>query len=367
MTSTARLTSILILSVIACANLAQATAFKTFQNFPAQAGNPFSSPTGVALPNGRLLIWNGASVFLQKFPGADAFLEIATGYTGDPAFAALAPDGHTVLLGAGGFGGEPYLNDLYLFDANNPQDFTPGAVVRNAPHFTGTFLTQNLVLLEVGRTDFSGSELHVIDIASKSLARNTLVVAGMPQSPVAKDIVLDKPPFTYSGSIGVDRANGIVYVTASSFAPPPDQELRYFSIQDLVDAFNTSAMLDWTADGTLIGAPNQFYGGGVSGITQAGRLVSSGSGGVQLINPSLSNPVAATIVESYDPGGLGQFYSAIYNAATDDLILIESGGGVYGPVDSVGGLPATQPIGIVLLIGTILLLAARRKGWKHTA
>lgn len=339
---------------------ASALTFTPYNQFPEQAGSPYSSPTGVALPNGRLLIWNGDGLYVQKLPGADAFTEIATGYSGDPAFAALAPDGHTVLLGAGGFGGEPYLNNLYLFDTENPVDYTPGAVVASTPHYAGVYLSANLVLLEVGRSDFTGSELHIIDLASKSRRTGAVVVTGMPSAPPTKDLVVDKPTFTYSGALAIDHANGIVYATASSFSAPPDQELRYFSVQALIDAYNTSGTLDWSVDGTLVGGPNQFFGGGVSGVTQAGRLVNGGSGGVQIIDPNLGNPAAASVVETLDPANTGGFYSAIYNPALDDLVLLESLGEVWGPENGVQPVPAVATGGLAGLGALLLAVGMRR-------
>jgi hypothetical protein len=351
----------IVLGLLAVSTLAVAQDFQPYSNFPQQAGNPFSSPTGVALPNGRLLVWNGAEIFLQDLPGADAFTAIASGYDGDPAFAALAPDGHTVLLGAGGFAGETYLNDLYLFDSANPADFTPTAIAASTPHYAGAFLTQNLVVLEVGKSDFSGSEIQVIDLSSKGRSLSRSIITGLPSAPPRKDLVIDKPTSTYSGGIAVDPENGIVYITAVSFGAPPDQELRYFAVQDLVDAYNLNSTLDWAMDGTLIGGPNQFFGGGVVGVTHTGYLLNGGTGGVQLIDPNLSNPATASIVDTFTPGTPGGFYGAIYNAAKDDIIIIESLGQVYGPAESVKPVPAAGVAGL----GTLMLLLAAAAARKH--
>jgi hypothetical protein len=345
-----------LIAALSLAAMAQNGAYTTYENFPSPAPGSFSV-AGVALSDGRLCLWNGAELYVQKLPNVDAFQRTATGYAGDPSFMALSPNGQTLLLGPGGFGDIPYRGQLYTVDVAAMPDFSPASVaIENQDHFSGAFLTDTLALLDVGKPDFAGSELHVTDVSGgKGLSRP--LVTGLP-SGSEKDLVADKPPFTYSGAMAVDRARGIVYAVSAYGMP---EELRYFHVADLVNAYNTGATLDWATDGTLIGSAGQFQSGGIAGITNDGLLVNTGSGSVQLIDPSLDNPANASTVELLDPSGVGGFYSAIYNPVTDAIIALD-GAMAYAPRDAVRPLPALGGAGLLLLAGAIGLAARRRLG-----
>src|SRR5690606_648367 len=55
--------------------------FIPYENFPSPAPGAFGV-TGTALPDGRLLVWNGGTLYRQTGVDADAFDAIATGYAG---------------------------------------------------------------------------------------------------------------------------------------------------------------------------------------------------------------------------------------------------------------------------------------------
>lgn len=334
--------------VAAAATPAPASSFVPYEHFPLPAPGSFTV-VGDALPDGRLVLWNGDGIFVQAFQNADRFRRIASGYQGDPSFLSLGPDGRTLLLGPGGFGDVPYVGQMYTMDVQSPRDFTPAQVaVTGQDHYDGAFLTDTLVLLDVGRPDFSGSYLAVIDLMAKSAGPRAVVV-GMP-APAGDKLVVDKPPFTYSGRITVDRANGIVYAT-SAFGTP--QEVRYFAVDDLVAAYVGGVPLDWAADGVLIGSPGQFFSGGVSGVSPDGELVIPGSGGIQVVNPNLANPSAATVLRTLDPAGTGAFYSVIYNPVTGAITALD-GIFAYGPAGAVRPVPLSTTGGLLVLAGALL-------------
>lgn len=330
---------------------AAATTFVPYQKFPQPAPTAFGV-AGLALPNGRLLVWDGDALHLQMAVNADAFQRVAAGYAGDPGFMALSPGGSTVLLGQG-FGGA-----LYRFEPNAPASFAPAAVVGNLPHYSGVFLTENLVLLDTFRMDFSGTDLQIVDISGAKSAPWTVVAKS--DLYMNKDVVVEKPPFSYSTSVAIDRGAGVVYSMDGN-----TRELRAFNAADLLAAYNAQTTLDWAADGVLIGAAGQFFGGGVAGVTPSGRLVIGGSegflqpGGVQVVNPSLANPALASVEELLDPVGTQPFYSVIYNPYTDTITAIADGGTVYVPEGTLVGLPLSGPAGLTLLAAA-LALAARR-------
>lgn len=346
---------------LAFARVAAATpTFQTYSRFPLPANGAFVV-TGTGLPDGRLLVWNGDNVYLQFSPGADLFPRVAHGYQGDTAFVALSPDGHTALLGQG------YAGNLYTFDTAQPADFSPAAIAANVPgHFAGVFLNDHLVLLDVGRLDFSGSELDIIDLnTAKSRAKalsSPVVSKGAPYFRAQKDLVVDKPPFAYSASLAVDAQQGIVYAMDGN-----TRELRAFNVSALIAAFNTSTSLDWANDGVLIGAAGDFFTGGVAGVQPNGHLVIGGSegytllGGIQIVDPSPGSPANATVTETLDPTGNQDYYYVIYNAFTDAITGITFTGTAYAPQDTFTPVPALDVAGALMLMVAVAIAARRMR------
>lgn len=335
-----------------CATTARALSFTPYHQFPQPA--PFSYVvSGIALPDGTLLLWNGHTVFRQKFPNVDRYTAIASGYAGDTGFLALASDGHTAYLGAG------FSGDIYRLDTNNPQNFTPAAIVANEPHFAGTLLTDDLLILDASTPDFSRTQLLILSLSNKKAGPAT-VVAKSNKYALPKSLVVEKPPFSYSSALTADHTNGILYAMDGN-----TRELRAFPIAALINAYNTANTLDWENDGTLIGAPGQFFSGGVAGITPQGRLLIGGSegflqpGGIHLIDPRLDDPSQAAILDTYDPAGTQAFYTVIYNPVTDVITAID-GTQAYASVAAFATVPTIGVGGLGLLAAALILLSARR-------
>ena len=327
---------------------ATALDFEPFPQFPAPGPGAYTV-VGTPLPDGRLVVWNGDTVFLQHAPNAAQFHPIAQGYAGDPAFILHEPSRGSVLLGAG------FSGDIYRLDLANPVDYTPAALVVNTPHYAAVLLSDSLLLVDAGKPGFAGSELSVVDLSgAKHTAAVTIVVR---PEPAGKGLVVDKPPFTYSAPLALDPVNGIVYAM-STFGVP--QELRYFTLGSLLNAHATLTPLDWTLDGVLIGAAGQFNQGGVAGIQQDGLLILPGFGRLQLVDPSLGNPTLATVMDAFDPMDLGDYYAVIYNAVTEVMLVVDGSGNVYVPVGALVSLPVLGVSGLILLGGALAAMGCRR-------
>lgn len=312
---------------------AQTQTPRTLENYPSPAEGSFSV-AGAALPDGRLLLWNGDTLFVQRGLGVDAFDPVAAGYTGDPGFIALAPDGRTALLGAG------FSGDLYLVDTADPRDFTPDAIAANAPHYAGVFLTAEFVLIDAGLPDFSGSELTLLRLGGGKEAPRSVVRRSAKQDNVP---VANKPPFAYSATLAVDRANGGVYAMDGN-----SRDLRRFDGNAIITAFFTGIPLDWDADGDPVGEPGRLFGGGVAGIANDGALLVAGSegfglpGGIQVVDPD-----TGAVLDTLDPAGDAGFYTGVYSPPADSVAATSFSGTFQTPLGAplapYAHLPAPAP------------------------
>lgn len=286
------------------------SSFQEITTFPSPAPNSFSV-TGANLSDGRLVIWNGETIYFQDAAGGDSFAEAATGYLGDPGFLTLSPDGHTVLLGAG------FSPALYLFDTDAPVDFVEGTQIDAPNHFGGAFLSEDLVILDRSKDDWSGSELVIFDLSSAKSLDNATTVLSLPPNPGLKQQILNKPDSSYPSSLSVCPSGTTLYVMDAN-----TRELRSFSVSALIAAHEAQTTLDWATDGTPIGEIGDFYSGGVVGVTPDGYLINAGSegylmpGGVRIIDPS--DP--ASVIATFDPAETQDYYSAIYNTVTGEII-----------------------------------------------
>ena len=109
-----RAVAALIFSVLGTASFADPLpSFSEQTNFPASTAFGVVADT---LGDGRFIAYDGTNIWIQDAVGVNAYTNVATGYTGDPAIIAVNPDGHTCLIGAG------FTGELWLFDANAPAD-----------------------------------------------------------------------------------------------------------------------------------------------------------------------------------------------------------------------------------------------------
>src|SRR5690606_27151163 len=152
---------------------------------------------------------------------------------------------------------------------------SPALEIAAPTHYSGAFLNNTLVALDRSTDDFTGTEIVVLDVSgAKAGTEPRRVIAG---PPAPKDVVIDKPPFSFSSAVAVDDVLETMYVMDGS-----TRELRAFAVSDVLNAYNTAGTLDWATDGILIGTPNTYFNGGVSGILSDGNLVIGGAEGFLL-------------------------------------------------------------------------------------
>lgn len=334
-------------SITLFAEIPNVDDFRQVPQFP-QPGEFAFGVTGTTMPDGRFILWNGDTVYLQAEPGSHELIEIATGYPGDPAFVALAPNGTTVALAAG------FSGDLFLLDINNPVDGADNPALLLPSHFSGAYLNDSLLILDRGNDGFTASELIVVDLTppapTDSIAPRGRVgysVLRLPTADLTRDLVVEKPLGSYSGGIHIDSTRTFLYVMDANV-----RELRQFSVAALIEAYDNATTLDWAIDGTLIGQPGDFLSGGVAGINPDGELIIPGStgfgnpGGIQYVDPMDPAMILATI----DPVGTQPFYSGIYNPVTDELIAIDGTFGqplaAYARTTAIAAIPPETPCAI---------------------
>ncbi|VAX38878.1 hypothetical protein MNBD_PLANCTO03-862, partial [hydrothermal vent metagenome] len=145
-----------------------------FENY-GQSYRAFSTPpigdgsfgvTGDALPDGRLLMVTGNSVFVESAVGSGLFDEVGvfdasqTGGAADPAFLSVSPDGSRVAVGVG-FGKPVAVFDVAaLGSAGSPTMLTSGSVADYfaVGHFAGAWYDNTQLALTAGAF---GSEAFV--------------------------------------------------------------------------------------------------------------------------------------------------------------------------------------------------------------
>lgn len=310
---------------------AQASAMPANENFVVLETfpNPAEGKCGVVgtyLSDGRFIVWNGDAVYIQSEAGLDDFVSVATGYVGDPGFIAMAPDGQTALLGSG-FSMPPSTSMLYLLDTQNPQDYAEvseiqGREIEVPSHYWGVYLTADLVALDRGTDDFTRSEIIIVNLSSRKCLDTYRRVLVRPAGSEAKQTTaLLKPEGSYASPLAIDPTGESLYVLDGS-----TREMRVFSVEAVIEAYNASTVLDWETDGTAIGETGLFLSGGVAGFTPDGLLVNGGSegyllpGGVQYIDVGPPSAVVGVL----DPVGTTPYYGVIYSPVNDDVIAVDA-------------------------------------------
>ncbi len=348
---------IISLGVIALSTLslvpARGDEFLPVSQWPSPAPGAFGV-VGTNLDDGRLVLWNGGSVYFQDAPGGGRFNVVATGYAGDPGFIALSPDGDTLLLGAG------FTPRMYLVDVNAPDDYAPSSEIAAPTQYSGVYLSDSLVAIDRSTDDFSRTEIIVLDVSGSKNGPQRGIVLRTPPGTGAKATILEKPEFSFSSNVAVNDDRTDLYVMDANA-----RELRRFSVAAVVAAFEGATQLDWTTDGVLIGSAGDYFTGGVSGITPEGHLVIGGSegfgmpGGIQIVDP-----ITGDVLELLDPAGTQPFYSVIYNSVLDQIIATSNNfvdpTETFATEDAIATLPALGALGLGALV-ILVALAARRQ------
>jgi hypothetical protein len=255
--------------------------------------------------NNLFLVYNGDTVFRQVANQRSVLEPIGSGYAGDPGFIAVNTTGNRAVLGGGANG------LIYFFDLDNPQDFVPGEAVDIGPHFSGAMLNDNI--LAIDRGDFGiPSEIVLFDLSgARAFAPFPVLTRSEPAS--GRDVVIEKPAGSFSASLAINRNGSLLYVTDAG-----NGEIRSFSVNALINAFNAMQTVDWES-GTLLGQAFDYPLGGVYGFTTGGNAVIAGFGSIVTVNVSNGE-----IVSEFDPAGTMPFYTMIYNPFTEEFIAIEA-------------------------------------------
>lgn len=318
-----------------------APAFAPLTGFPSSPGGFGFSVASAALGDGRFILWDGDAVLVETAPKSGTFQHLAGGYPGDPAFIAVAPDGHTCLLGAG------YSGDLFVLDAAAP--VSAAAAITNARHFSGVFVSDTLVVLD-SAVDLGGwvyeAELGILDLAS--------------DPPAYQKVVAQKGGA--SAFLALDPSGEFLFA-----ADGLTGQTRRFAVAHLLEAAVAATPLPWTS-GQLIGT---YTAGGPAAFTDDHALFfASYSGEVVIGLPSSVDPADSrgfSQILSIDPEGSGTLtYTLSYSRASDTVLAVGTDYSTWPPTisgwiaDDVVAVPVAGPFGIATLALALCVAAARR-------
>jgi len=309
----------------ALAEVPEIDTFRVAPQYPAPAIGA-DLTLGAADDNGRLVFWDGDTVFYQEEDEdtndlTGTLIPSGEGYIGNPSFVQFRDNGRSVLLGSGDDGIVYFIDDI-----RDGLDFVSGDEIAVPTHFSGALLNNRYLLLD--RATIAGSEIVLVDFET---------------DPVTAAVVLTKPAGSQPAAITVSGSGRVYIMNATT------RELRYFSDTALTDAYALATPLDWTTDGTPVGAIGQFLNGGVYGVTPDNELViggdenAAGSGGIQWVDP---NTTPATILATLDPAGTGPGYVLIYSRELDRVIAIDptvDPPAAWAATDMIPAIPPDSP------------------------
>lgn len=266
------------------------TDFTALPGFPGPAGE-YTSVGVDALESGKLVVYDGSSVYLEDGVEADRYTAFA-GYDGDGAglagFVAASPDDSTALIGAYGTG------DLWLFDADDPAAAgDPLGAVEGV--LFGEYLDDTNVLVSVYVEDIS--ELGIVDTANTAALYTAVVDMGETGIPG-----------------GIVVAGAEVYTTNAATG-----QIRSFAVADLLDP-EVAKPLAWE-DGALIGTFNDFGPTAVSSqctLLVSGNDATTGRGAIQFVSTDGEFGGDAQMATEADIAA----HIAVYNPETEKVVAV---------------------------------------------
>ena len=266
------------------------TDFTALPGFPGPAGE-YTSVGVDALESGKLVVYDGSSVYLEDGVEADRYTAFA-GYDGDGAglagFVAASPDDSTALIGAYGTG------DLWLFDADDPAAAgDPLGAVEGV--LFGEYLDDTNVLVSVYVEDIS--ELGIVDTANTAALYTAVVDMGETGIPG-----------------GIVVAGAEVYTTNAATG-----QIRSFAVKELLDP-KVAKPLAWE-DGALIGTFNDFGPTAVSSqctLLVSGNDATTGRGAIQFVSTDGEFGGDAQMATEADIAA----HIAVYNPKTEKVVAV---------------------------------------------
>jgi len=308
-------------------------SFSEQTNFPIATGFGVVADT---LGDGRFIAYDGTNIWIQDVVGANAYTNVATGYTGDPAIIAVNPDGHTCLVGAGFFG------DLWLFDADAPADAGAPLLTSSSDFFAEWINTTQVVIdraffVGPGAFDFE-AELVLLDVSTKAPTLKTVVSAKGGASAMCV----------------LDSSLQVIYATDGLTG-----QTRTVSVSDIVNAFDTSTPVAWSS----LPVFGTFSTGGPGTLTPSRTLIFGGFGEIQFVDID-----SATLDGAIDPAGTGTYnYLVAYSDVTG---VVLGTGAQFSPTFATKGfvstttfdsLPALGGGGVLLLVSALCAVGLRRR------
>lgn len=333
---------------------AHADAFSTYgDHYRAFAtppvGNGSFGVTGDALPDGRLLMVTGNSVFLESSAGSAVFHEVAlldetrTGGSTDPAFLTVSPDGQRIAIGTGFGKPVAVFQTSALGTPNAPTTLTSGTLADYfaVGHYDGTWFDNTSLALTAGEF---GQPSFVSMLDTTSTPHNPL------NETVVTNILGGSAGIAFDSAGRLYTANGFAYGTGSDTG-----NIRAFEPADWING------ADFESDGTLIGDilsgnalnmdadGNLFVGGGDFNNFDAGYLgvvhaqaIADALAGLGPIDPD--NPLH---LARLDPrlDGFG-FFGSAFNASTGELYITD-GATWYATVPAPSSLAPLAAAGLL--------------------
>lgn len=331
--------------------LAAAPGFAEYvrvESFPTAVTRPYGNISVQFLPDGRLVAWDGDTVYVQALAGGDLLRPVARGYVGDTAFLAVSPDGHTLVLGAG------LSSKLYKLDLNAPVDYTPGSELGVYGHYWGVFLDAQFLLIDRMAHDWSTDELAIIDVTNPTLAPISVM-----DKPKAADVPVHG--FAASAGLAVDRENGYVYTMGLLFDSSSmvvESSLKRIPLSVLINSYYADTKLQWASFPAI--TPGPTLTGGPVAVTNNGDVLVVGFGGVERVNPA-----TGAVLGTYAPGGF-VYHGAAYDGRTDQVYVLATDEAeytmdqFYSPVGALHKLPATGAFGLAVMAAIAAAAACRR-------
>lgn len=344
-------------SFVAWAGAATPFDYVLSRSFQLPAPRPDSGGTVLfdALPDGRLLVLNGAEVSVETGPRSGSFSVLGTipGFspTFGPAFVAVSPDGTRAAAGSNGLG------SVVVFSTADPAVRT----VFPVQDYDAVWLDDTRLAI-ANSTSTTG--VQVLDTLSGVVTSVVVNVGG-----ASAGIALDRNGYLYTGN-GFDFSpvgSGTGWVkafpatswqAALAGGPPLDFEASGIPVVDLLAA----ASLGFDTFGNLFVGGADFFGGSgdvgyaalVSADAVAAALASAGS--TPPITPASGSDVMRRFLSP--PHTLEAFRAPLwgYNDATGELYLRY----LQEPTVQVWVVP--EPVlGTVLVLPAMLLLRRRKR------
>ncbi len=310
----------------------------------------FSSVLFDALPDGRLLLLNNATVSIETAPKSASFVVLGdiSGFSplSGPSFLAISPDGTRAAAGSNGGG------SVVVFNTGNPASSTSYA----AADFGAEWLDNNRLAISSG---FGTAKVEILDTATSTVTpvvTNIVGAAGGVSFDTAGNLYVGNG---YGSNVGVIKSFAAAdWQSALATSTPLNFATQGTPIADLLSAYPVG----FDATGNMFVGGGDFFGNsddiGYAALVDVSAVVDA------LANPQATPPITASSSASV----LRKFISPpdtidgdqppnwLYNAATGELYLnyVYDSSGVVSVYVAV-----PEPSCFALLVMCSMLIVAR--------